>query len=269
MVLSMISVASAQTPLLLVDPAETIAQPGDSIVININIQDALDLFSYEAKLGFDPNLLTATAVTEGPFIKDQTTSPIGTYFTYIIGADYVYVACVTLGKYPGVDGDGNLFTVAFDVIDAGSCDLPIYDTILLDSNGAAIASSSAAGTFHTLAEANIVKKSAWPEHHHFDVSKDEDGSQTLMAIVKNLDHLDLYVKVVFDIVRDDALFATVESAEVVVAPLAQQTVSADFGPLAPTDAGKYYVSARAWYSWSGTYWSAGAKVKTFSFAVVP
>jgi hypothetical protein len=270
MVLSTIGIVYApiRTPNLYLNPTANTGQVNASTTINVDIEDASNLYSYQTSLGFDPNLLEPISVDEGPFIRDNTPAP-ETFFTYVIEADSVTVACLPLGVWPGVNGSGNLFTVTFNIIDAGGCDLPLSGTILLDSTGAEIPSTSIGGTFHTIAEANLVKKSAWPEHHHFDVSKDEDGNQTLYAIVKNLDHLDLYVKVVFDIVRDDALFATVESAEATVLPLEQQTLSAEFGLLTPGDAGKYYVSARAWYSWSGSYWSPGAKVKTFSFAVVP
>ncbi len=271
MVLSSVSTAFAPVtlPLLSVDLEENIANPGDSFTITVNIQDVVDLFSYEVKLGFNDNLLTPVSVDEGPFIKDQTTSPMGTYFTYIVSGDYIYVACVTLGKYPGISGSGVLVSITFNVMDAGACDLPLYDTILLDSTGTTMSHDTAGGYFYTTARADVVRRSAWPEHHHFVVSKDEDAIQTLNAKVKNLDHLDLYVKVVFDIMRDDTLLTTVSTDEVVVTPLVIVELSADFGPLVPADAGKYYVSAKAWYSWSGTYWSPGEKVKTFSFAVVP
>jgi hypothetical protein len=42
-----------------------------------------------------------------------------------------------------------------------------------------------------------------------------------------------------------------------------------FGPLDETYIGKYYVTARAFYSWTGWYyWAPGKSVKTFSFSVV-
>jgi hypothetical protein len=252
-------------PLLYVDPAETILNPGDSFTINMTVQDVSDLFSYEFKLGYDSGVLSVASVDEGSFL----TGPLGTIFLPSVEADYVYVAHLILGAYPGVSGSGVLCSITFNVIDAGECALDLYDTLMLDSTGAVMPHETADGHFATLASANLVKRSAWPEHHHFDVSKDEDGNQTLNAIVKNLDHLDLYVRVVFDIMRDDALFATVSTDDVVVVALAQVEMSADFGPLAPADAGKYYVSARAWYSWSGANWFPGEKVKTFSFAVVP
>jgi hypothetical protein len=271
MVLYSVSIAFAPVtlPLVYVDPAESVADPGGSFTVSVSIQDAVDLYSYETKLGFDPNILSVASVDEGPFIRDQTTSPMGTYWTFIVGADYVYAVDLTLGMYPGVSGNGVLFTVTFNVLDAGTCDLDLYDTILLDSTGTAMSSDSADGYFYTNARADLVRRSAWPEHHHFVVSKDEDAIQTLAAKAKNIGPLDLYVKITFDVMRDDTFVTTVSTAEVVVAPDAIVDLTADFGPLEPMDAGKYYVSAKAWYSWSGTYWSQGEKVKTFSFAVVP
>lgn len=126
--------AQASETALYVDPVVTTANPSESFTISINIQDVVNLFSYETKIGFDKVVLEAVTVEEGPFIKDQTTSPIGTFFLFIIEVDYVHVACVTQGSYPGVSGSGTLFTVTFNVVKAGTSDLHVYDSILLDSN---------------------------------------------------------------------------------------------------------------------------------------
>ena len=270
MVLSMVNVTFGQTPpLMYVTPAINSHNPGESFTVDINIQDAVDLFAYEVKLGYNPGILAVADIDEGPFIRDQTTSPLGTLWSTIYGADYVYAVCVTMGKYPGVSGSGNLFNVTFNVIDPGACDLDLYDSIMLDSNGALITHDVADGDFSTPVRANLLRRSAWPEHHHYVVSKDEDAYQTLYAKAKNLGSIDILIKAKFDIMRDDTLLVSVSSDETLVTPDTIVDLTADFGPLAPTDAGKYYVSARAYYSWSGDYWHPGEKVKTFSFAVVP
>jgi hypothetical protein len=261
--------APVALPLVAVDPATTALNPGESFTISVIIQGVTDLFSYETKVGYDSDILTVTNVAEGPFIKDQTTSPMGTFFQSIVNPNYVYGVCVTLGSYPGVSGSGTLFTVTFDVIDAGASNLDLYDSIFLNSVGASIAHDLADGYFETPARANLLRRSAWPEHHHFVVSKDEDGVQALNAKATNLGPIDILIRVTFDIMRDDSFLTSVTSDEVLVAPDVIVELTADFGPLAPTDAGKYYVSARAYYSWSGVNWYPGEKVKTFSFAVVP
>jgi hypothetical protein len=126
--------AQASGTVLYVDPAVTTADPGESFTISVNIQDVENLFSYEAKIGFENVVLEAATVEEGPFIKDQTTSPLGTFFLFIIEVDYVHVACVTQGNYSGVNGSGTLFNVTFNVVNAGTSDLHMHDSILLDSN---------------------------------------------------------------------------------------------------------------------------------------
>lgn len=138
-------------PTIVVDPANNVANPTESFIIETGVADVTDLFSYEARVGFDKNVLEATDVEEGPFIKDQTTSPMGTYFSYTMADDYVYVACVTLGKYPGVSSSGNLFTVTFTVKAAGESTLHLYGTILLDSSVEEISHSTSDGDFHTTA----------------------------------------------------------------------------------------------------------------------
>lgn len=257
--------APVTLPLVYVDPVESIADPGDSFTINIDVQDVSDLFSWGIRLEFNPNVLECTDVEEGPFIKDhQSTS-----FVKVIKLNYIDVGCTTLGAVPGVNGSGVLMNATFSVKDSGKSDLHLNEerTSLLNSTIQAIDHTLQDGYFHSTAVANLVGRSAWPEHHHYVLSKDEDGNQTLYAKVKNTGPVDLHVYVRFDIVRDDALVDTVYTMEVVVMPGEIVVLSADF-LLTSADVGKYYASASAWYSWTSYYFTQGDKLKTFSFAVV-
>ena len=125
--------AHGSGPTLYVEPTANAAYVGKSFTINIEIQNVINLFSHEAKLGFNKAVLEPVAVQEGPFIRDQTTSPQGTFFLHTLEDDFVHVACLTLGNYPGVSGSGVLFNVTFNVLDDGTSTLHLYDTILLDS----------------------------------------------------------------------------------------------------------------------------------------
>jgi len=87
-----------------VDPKGIIADIGDSFTIDIKIQDVLDLFQYSGRLRFNKNILEATSIEEGPFLKEGTTSPSGTFFQASVDSIGVHVNCVTIGSYPGVDG---------------------------------------------------------------------------------------------------------------------------------------------------------------------
>jgi hypothetical protein len=267
--LSFASIAKAQTTLVYIDPPENTANPGESFTVNINIEDVTALYSYGVKIGFNQFILEVTDVSEGPFLS----SMVSTAFVYKLFSDYVDIGCTTLGTSDGVSGTGTLFTVTFNVKDAGTSDLDMFYCVLLDPTLTAITHETANGYFYSAAEANLVRRSAWPEHHHFVVSKDEDydgtwANQTLNAKVKNLGTIDLYVYATFEIVRDDGFVATVNT-EVVLCPADTIVeLSGDF-TVNGTHAGKYAVSTKAMYSWTGSYFTQGEKTKSFSFAVVP
>jgi hypothetical protein len=255
-----------------VDPLENVYNVGDTFTVNINVADVVDLYSWGIKVSWDRDLLVATGVTEGSFLAMQ---PDGTAFVNVVYDDYVDAGCTTLGDWFGVSGSGVLMTITFDVLDAGKTSLEIFYSVLLDSVASAeISHTVEDGNFETLQAAKLVKKSAWPEHHHFDVSvqqaKDGNSNQTLYSLVVNTSPAgySLYVYVAFEIVRGDGPIVTPASDVVTVAPGEILGITADFGPLSDLDKGKYYVSASCWYSYTGTYWAQGEKVKTFSFAVV-
>ncbi len=181
-----LSVSASPEASIAVDPSIMVANPDQYFTINITITDVTDLFSYEAKLGFEGDVLEALGATERLFLKEGTTSPLGTFFTYkierqVLGT-FIYVACVTLGRYPGVSGNGNLFTVDLMVRDGGISNLRLYDTILLDSNGTQISHGTSGGIFHTtVPRAQFTYETEYPvtgENMTFNASSsyDPDGN---------------------------------------------------------------------------------------------
>lgn len=120
------------------------------------------------------------------------------------------------------------------------------------------------GTF-----ADLVKRKAWPEHHHYDVSKDRDGYQTFYAKVRNTGNQLVWVKVVFNVTMDDGSSTIVESEPFLIEQEEIVELLANFGPLAGEDVGKYNVSATCWYSLDKIVWAQGEKRKTFKFTIVP
>lgn len=156
---------SAQPPTVVaVSPQVNVANPGENFTISVMVHDVIDLHSHGGKLGFDGDILEATDVTEGPFIKDNTTSPQGTYFNGVIHRHYIEWTCTTLGvdpwtllPYPGIDTDpgipGTLLYVNFTVTSAGESTLDLYDTGLFDRDTVPIAHSTSDGSFETTAPA--------------------------------------------------------------------------------------------------------------------
>jgi len=143
---------------LYVDPEVSTADPAESFTVNVTIagvpNGVPNVFAYETRLAFDGDVLEAVDVDEGPYIKDQTTSPMGTFFESGIdreisgemkGKYYAYALCMTLGAYPGVTGSGVLFTVTFTVKAAGVSALNLYKTIILDGAGCVYNSTDVGG----------------------------------------------------------------------------------------------------------------------------
>ncbi|NIW13776.1 MAG: hypothetical protein GWN31_07570, partial [Candidatus Thorarchaeota archaeon] len=91
----------------------------------------IDLYGWEFKLGWNPNLLDVVDVTEGPFLKQGGE----TFFTKKINdtEGYILVDCTLLGNVSGVSGDGTLAYVKFYAEIQGSCVLDLYDTELVSS----------------------------------------------------------------------------------------------------------------------------------------
>jgi len=126
-------------------------------------------------------------------------------------------------------------------------------------------------------EADLVGRSAWPEHHHFVKSKDGNitiadkhgtpGNQTLYGKVKNTGNENLTAgtyKVIWKIVDSEGMsvgsYETVGTVALAPGDITILTYDLDVS----TFDGKYYVTARCWY-----YDLAGEKLKSFSFSVVP
>lgn len=109
--------------------------PGQSVVADVTISGAVDLFAYQFSLLFNPSALRATSVTEGPFLAtggstffdggtiDNATGTV----SFILGT--------LLGAINGVNGSGVLAHVTFNVLQAGSTPITFNDVLVLDALG--------------------------------------------------------------------------------------------------------------------------------------
>jgi hypothetical protein len=187
---SCLCVSASSETTIAVDPSTSVANPGEHVSVNVTVNDVVDLYSYQAQLGFDGDILRGVSVEEGSFLKEGTTSPSGTYFSYKIeskfAGTYVLAVCVIIGQYPGVGGSGTLFTVDFLVEDGGTCDLRLYNTMLLNSTPAEISHGATNGTFHTtVPRAQFTyEPTTYPitgENVTFDASNSYDPDGTIIS----------------------------------------------------------------------------------------
>ncbi len=108
---------------LYVDPTtQTVGAP---FTVDINITNVEDLYSWEFNVTYDTSKLTATAVTEGPFLKSAVPPGNTTFGNMISDANgWVYAYCTIIGDQAGVTGSGDLATISFS-IDATGTSIPI------------------------------------------------------------------------------------------------------------------------------------------------
>ena len=138
--------SSPASTLLSVEPQTIHGTMGEDVTVNVSISNVADLYGFEFKLGWNASLLDSVSVGEGPFLKSGGSN---TFFTYYLNTtdEHLVVDCTLRGQVPGVSGNGTLASFQFLVIQSGTCDLNLYETQLLDSNGTAISHTVHVGHF--------------------------------------------------------------------------------------------------------------------------
>ncbi len=123
-------------PTVSVYPPNIIGPPPnitETFDINVTISDVVDLYSWQAGMTFNPDVLEALSFTEGPFLRQGgTTIFINGTIDNMAGV-ITYHACSLTGNVPGVTGNGTLGTITFKVKGYGNSTLHLADVILLDS----------------------------------------------------------------------------------------------------------------------------------------
>lgn len=261
----------------------TAGGPGEPVIVSLMIDGVppeTPIYAYGLKMTWHGPLLECVSVSEGEFLQMGGS----TYFTpHVDNTDlnsYIDVGCTLIGAVPGVTGSGMLFMVEFLVEGTGECPLDIT-TVLITPNPAPppdlleVDHSDDDGYFETTMmywKASLVKKSAWPQYHHFDMSaKAPNEINLLFAKVRNLGMMDVWVRVYFSIRGIDGVPISLTTDDYLL------TVAEDVHDFyvgfdtAEYGAGKYYVEAKVKYDTNGNgyidTWSP--KIKTFSFTVVP
>ncbi len=113
--------------------------------MTIDVSNVRNLYGWQTRLSFNAEILGVLTVVEGSFLK----SGGSTYFNYGVNdtTGYVLVDCSLLGEISGVNGTGVLVSIQFHVKSAGSCDLSLSDTSLIDHSEQTIAHTAVGGRF--------------------------------------------------------------------------------------------------------------------------
>lgn len=112
-------------------PSSSTAEVGQTFFIDVKISGVVDLYGWEFKLGWNPNLLNVTDVIEGSFLKQGGSTFFSKKINNTVG--YILVDCTLLGSVLGVNGNGTLATFRFYAKREGISALHLYDTKLVNS----------------------------------------------------------------------------------------------------------------------------------------
>ena len=121
-------------PTITLTPSLTNLTVGDFLTLDINIQGAVDLYSWQFDVNFAPaGNLVATGQADGGFLSPGQTFGAGVVDN---GAGTITAVYSTLsGFIPGVDGFGILAQITFEAMLEGLATISVANIMLLDSNG--------------------------------------------------------------------------------------------------------------------------------------
>jgi len=112
---------------------------GQEFTVNINIRDAIDVYSWQAGLLFDNTVLSCTGYEWGEFLSDAA-GPFGTFpiegtINNTVGEVTPAYGETLLGPEDKASGDGTLISFSFTVIASGVSDLHLRDVIISERLG--------------------------------------------------------------------------------------------------------------------------------------
>jgi len=187
----------------------------------------------------------------------------------------------------GAGGNGTLCTLQFECTSVAWTLVDLFDVYYYTLAGVFQADIVGDGQYETPPnyEANLVGRSAWKEHAHFDRSKHGNesvpdakgtpGYQTLFAKIKNIGDINVTVKAQFRIYKDiyDETWYTTEAE---IEPGQIIVLTFDFAgkdgspPWDTEDDGIWRIEAKClYYDAIMEAWQTGTKIKTTKFACVP
>ena len=131
---------------LYITPQNVKGTVGQLITVNISISNVDDLYGWQIRLEWNPQILNFSSVSEGDFLKKHGQ----TFFSHKLNeTGYLILDCTLVGDLPGVSGSGTLATVEFYVKEAGASQLRLTETVLVNSSEDLIPHTIKNGQFST------------------------------------------------------------------------------------------------------------------------
>jgi hypothetical protein len=123
-----VGTASPAEPAIHVKPKDNTAEVGETFTVNIAVTDITEeenLYLWECRITFNPDIINAVNATEGPFLKDTGCETFwAKKMNNTIGTVDI-LATISEFPYPpnGATGSGTLATITFEAVGQGATDL--------------------------------------------------------------------------------------------------------------------------------------------------
>lgn len=152
--------SSASADTIQVDPSSTTVTVGETFSLDVDVSNMSDLYAYQFDLTFTPGVLSATNVSEGPFLASGGTTFFLPGTIDNVGGTITFNADTLIGAISGVSGSGTLAVFDFEALAAGPSPVTLANVLLFDSTGASIIPSSTGGSIVTVENASSVPEPA-------------------------------------------------------------------------------------------------------------
>jgi hypothetical protein len=179
------------SPGSVVDPSLT---PCHSFTVNLTVNNAADLYRWQAQIYYSNQILNATDAEEGSFLQTYGT----TIFQANILQDFnsthgqITLSQTLSGAGIGAYGDGQLAAITFHVLGNGSTPITISNDTLYDSENTGIVHTTGNGYFSNILLAEIcvepseIRDPTLVPGTYFDINVTVGGVQNLKQCTFNL-----------------------------------------------------------------------------------
>ena len=140
--LSMPAAANAQSVVSFNPPVMASPNVAQQFTIDIHISNATDVFGYQIAITFDSTALAYVSVQNGDYLAGSIGPPT---LPPIVEEGEIKFGATLLGAVPGVNGDGTLATVTFEVIAVKTSTLGL-EVKIIDSSDQRLDSTTESGT---------------------------------------------------------------------------------------------------------------------------
>lgn len=138
-----------------IQPTTVGVTAGQTFMVTVQISGASDLYGYQFDLGFDPMVLAATSVTEGPFLSSGGPTIFAPGAIDNVGGSITANADILSGPLSGVNGSGTLLNASFHAVTAGASGVSLFNVIALNSFGQGLNLSTSGSTVTVTASGGV------------------------------------------------------------------------------------------------------------------